>query len=61
MWEKEKEIKGQEAMKTDKQQNGIRQANGRPRPKETNPDSALQQGLVRERRVRRGPPVIEEV
>lgn len=35
-WEKEKKIKGQEAIKTDKQRNGIRQADGRHHPKETN-------------------------
>lgn len=49
-WEKEKRIKAQEAIKTDKQRNGIRQADGRHGPKETNPDWALQQGLVREGR-----------
>lgn len=46
-WEKERKMKGQEAIKTDKQMNGMRQGEGRRRPKETNPDWAPQQGLGR--------------
>lgn len=42
-------MKAQEAVKTDKQRNGTRRDEGRRRPKETNPDWALQQGLVGER------------